>query len=105
MGRPPDAEFLDRPAARVAALLVALAAVAGLAWIHRDDLVAGDAERAMAAEDRAFADCYAKRAQDIDAMAAEGTVNAEQATLFKSRAEAMCRDATGGNPTPSPPGL
>ena len=50
----------------------------------------------------------AAHAADIDRMVKEGTAKPEQAELFRSRAEAMCRAeaarAVGGSPG-QPPGL
>lgn len=98
----PTSGALDGPAARVAALFVALATAGVLVWIHRDDLFPGAAGGTAAAEDPAFAACYAERSDDIDRMRDEGAITAEQSALFKSRAEAMCRDAAeGGSGTPA----
>ena len=38
--------------------------------------------------------CIAERGAGIDAMAAEGTIDAARAKLFKARAEAWCRSRT-----------
>jgi hypothetical protein len=89
----PPRPFLDRPAARGLALLVFLACVAGLAWLERSRWLAS--EITAAAEDPA-ARCFAERAQEIDRMLADGLIEAQQAALFKTRAEAMCRATTGG---------
>ena len=48
------------------------------------------------ADDPAAA-CIAERWAGIDAMAADGTIDAARATLFKARAEALCRSQAGGN--------
>jgi len=73
--------------------------VAALAFMHRDDLF--PAEQAAVNPDDPVALCLAARAADIDKMAAEGTINADQARLFKSRAEALCQ-AQLGNSGPPP---
>lgn len=84
--------FLDRPGARLVALGVALACFAVLAWLHRADLVSAWAAPEAAADP--FAQCFAKRAADIDGMLDEGVIDQARAELFKSRAEAMCRAET-----------
>ena len=94
--KPPAASHaaLDRPAARVAALGVFLVAAGVLGWFHRDDIFPpADAPRA----DDPAAACIAERWAGIDAMAADGTIDAARATLFKSRAEALCWSQAGGN--------
>jgi hypothetical protein len=85
----PRADFLDRPIARLAALGVALLCVAGLAWLHRADL--WPARFAPQAADDPFTRCFAERVAEIDGMVNEGLIDQARATLFKSRAEAMCR--------------
>ncbi len=83
---PPGAP--DAPAARLAALGVFVLAAAALGWFHRDDIFPPDA--ASLADDPA-ARCIAERWAGIDQMAAEGTIDAAHAKLFKTRAEAWCR--------------
>jgi hypothetical protein len=84
--------FLDRPAARLVALGVALVCVAILAWLHRADLLS--ATFAPEAADDPFARCLAERTAEIDGMLDEGMIDQARAELFKSRAEAMCRAET-----------
>ena len=79
---------LDGPAARVAALAVFLLAAAALGWFHRDDIFPPEA--APPADDPAAA-CIAERWAGIDRMAADGTIDAARAKLFKASAEAVCR--------------
>jgi hypothetical protein len=86
---PPPRAFVDRPIARLLALCVALLCVAALAWLHRADLLPAAAAPEIA--DDPFSRCFAERSAQIDNMVAEGVVESEQANLFKSRAEAMCR--------------
>ncbi|WP_119461914.1 hypothetical protein [Rhodospirillaceae bacterium SYSU D60014] len=97
------AAFLDRPAARVLALLCFALCVALLAYIHRDDLF----PRAVpeTAGNDLFARCFAERAAGIDKMRAEGVIDESQEALFKSRAEALCRAQTqeDGLPPGAPP--
>ena len=93
--------FIDRPIARVLALGVVVLVVAALTWIHRDDLWPPESA-AVAPADDPVAQCLAARAADIDGMAADGTINAEQASLFKSRAEALCQAQAGQSGAPPP---
>ena len=101
-GTPPErrASALDRPPARVAAFGVFLLAVGALAWMHRDDILAPEK---TAAEDP-VALCVAGRWAGIDQMVEDGTVDADRAELFKSRAEALCQAqlGQGSGPPPSP---
>lgn len=97
----PEVSFLDRPVARLCAVGVALLMVAALAFMHRDDLFPPEA--AEVAADDPVALCLAERAKDIDAMVADGTINAGQGELFKSRAEALCQSQVGGGSGPPPP--
>ncbi len=97
---PPEVSFLDRPIARVCAFFIALLMFAALGWMHRDDIFPPQA--AAPAADDPVALCLAQRARDIDGMVTEGTISAEQANLFKSRAEALCEVQAGqgsGPPT------
>jgi hypothetical protein len=106
MTDPDRASPLDRPAARFVAVAVALAGLALLGWIHRADLfppdpgaAAGDPAQA------AFRDCFDPQAARIARDAASGQINAEQATLFRNRAEAFCADhAVKGGGGPGLPG-
>jgi len=94
---------LDRPAARVGAFLIFLSVAAALGWIHRDDLL--PSETAIAADDP-VAKCLAERSVDIDKMRQDGIIDADRATLFKSRAEALCQAQLGagaGPPTTGAP--
>ena len=84
--------FLDRPAARVLALLCFALSIALLAYIHWDDLFPTAAPET--AGDDLFARCFAERAAGIDNMREEGVIDEAQETLFKSRAEALCRAQT-----------
>src|SRR4051812_27000060 len=93
---------LDGPPARAIALLVALLALAALGWINRARFLPAPPPKAEAAADDPFARCMAARSADIDRMVQEGTAKPDQAELFRSRAEAMCRAeaarAAGGSP-------
>ena len=93
---------LDRPLARIAALGVFLCAAAALAFMHRDDLFPPEPAAAVAADDP-VAVCLAARAEDIDRMQADGVIDEAQATLFKSRAEALCQAQKGQGGPPKLP--
>lgn len=71
---------------------MALLCVAGLAWLHRADL--WPARFGPQAADDPFTRCFAERAAEIDGMVGDGLIDQERATLFKSRAQAMCRTET-----------
>lgn len=91
--------FLDRPAARLLALLVIVLCGGLLAYVHRDDLFrAGGSPGDQRAED-ADADpaalCIKERFAEIEGMVDEGVVDSDKAALFKERAEAMCRATIG----------
>ena len=92
---------LDRPLARIAALGVFLCAAGVLALVHRDDLF--PPEPAAVAADDPVALCLAARAEDIDKMRADGVIDEAQATLFKSRAEALCQAQKGQGGPPKLP--
>lgn len=95
---------LDRPAARLAAVGVALLCAIALAYIHRDDLFPPDSATAEAADDP-VALCVAERSTEIDQMVSDGIVDETRAALFKSRAEALCQSTVGGgNSGPPLPG-
>lgn len=95
-----EAHFLDRPPARFCAVGLALLMAGVLVFMHRDDLFPPD--QAAVSEDP-VARCLAERAGDIDKMAAEGTITAEQASLFKGRAAALCQSQMGGGNSAPPP--
>ena len=91
--------FLDRPIARGLAAVVCLGCIAALAYLERERLW----DRRAA--DDPFARCFAERAAQIDRMRTEGTIEAGQAELFRTRAEAMCRaEAQGSGVAPTLPG-
>jgi len=90
MTAPPPTHPLDRLGARLAAGLVAVLALALLAYVHREALSVGDA--ADSAAETPLARCLAERRAAVDQMVADGVVEAERAALFRARAEALCRD-------------
>ena len=81
---------LDRPAARLVAIGIGLAALAALTAIHREDLRALMAGPAPAAADP-LSRCIAEHHATIDRGVAEGVFQPAQAALFKQRAEGLCR--------------
>lgn len=89
---------LDGRGARIVAVAIALSGMAFLGWMHRKDLF--PPEPGSLADDprqAAFLACFTPQAERIDRDAAGGQINAEQATLFKSRAEAFCADQAKKN--------
>jgi hypothetical protein len=92
--------LLDRPVARVLAAVVCLGCIAALAYLERERWWQVAPESAA---DDPFARCFAERAGQIDQMLAEGLIQAAQAELFKTRAEAMCRTETQGGGAPALP--
>ncbi len=94
-GTGPTPSALDRPAARIAAVGIALLCAAALAYIHRDDLFPPDGATTVAADDPVVL-CVAERSAEIDRMVSDGIVDEPRAALFKSRAEALCQSTVGG---------
>jgi hypothetical protein len=91
--------FLDRPAARFCALAVAILALAGIALLLRQDLVAG------AAKEDPFAACVNDRMATVDKQRQESVITAAQADLFKSRISALCAAQTRRQEEDILPGL
>ena len=83
---------LDGPAVRVVALGVFLLAAGAIGWFHRDDISPPETVANSPAEL-----CIAERWAGIDAMAADGTIDAARAKLFKARAKALCWSQAGKN--------
>ena len=93
---------LDGRPARAVALLVAAAVAALLAYIKWDDFF--PPERTASPEEAAFLQCMAERAAGIEEMVRQQAITAEQESLFRGRAEALCR-AQAGPSGPPPVGL
>lgn len=100
---PPPRSWLDGPSARVVALLVAAAAGAILGYLHRHDLF--PTARKVSLEELAFKQCVGPRLADIDEMVRQKIITADQETLFRERAEALCRAQTAPAGAPPPTGL
>lgn len=97
----PESSQLDRPPARIAALAVFLCVAFILAWIHREDLFPPAPMASPAADDPVLA-CFAARRADIDQMLADAVIDEGRASLFKSRAEALCQAQFGQGSGPPP---
>lgn len=101
--------FLDRPAARLGAVVVFLLCAAALVYIHRNDLWPAPKVAAGGGGDP-IALCMRDRLAVIDDQLREGVLTPEQAALFRTRVDALCqaqnrRGAPGGLPpgmTPAP---
>jgi hypothetical protein len=103
MNAEPRSSPLDGRGARLVAVLVALAVAALLAYINWDDFF--PPERTASPEEAAFLQCMAERAAGIDELVRQQAITAEQETLFRSRAEALCRAQTAPAGPPPPVGL
>jgi hypothetical protein len=79
---------------KAVAVATMIGSVALVAYHHRDDLLPSEAGPPVDPAEAAFLECMDKRGGDIDAMVADGVIGEDQATLFKTRAEAMCRATT-----------
>jgi hypothetical protein len=84
---------LDGLAARLVAVAIALAGMAFLGWIHRNDLFPPEAGAEPASSSQAaFQACFAPQTKRIAKDANSGQITKAQATLFRNRAEAFCAD-------------
>ena len=100
MAPTPGRSFLDGPSARLLAALVFVGCVAALVYVERGRLWQPAADRSAA--DDPFARCLVERGAEIDRMVADDLIDDAQATLFMTRAEAMCRATTSGSQTEAP---
>ena len=93
---------IDGPLGRGVALLLFLGILGMIGWLHGESLFPPDpvASELAAGGNEALALCIAKRAGDIDQMLADGTIDENQAGLFKQRAEALCQAQEGGGAGP-----
>ena len=83
--------FLDTAPARLLAAAICIAAIAMIVLLQMGYLMRGSAS------DGPFTQCLTDRAAKIDAMVSEGVVSEQQAALFRSRAEALCRTQHPGS--------
>ncbi len=84
---------LDRPAARLVAVAVIVAGLAFLGWVFGGDVFGPDRAAAPANPgEAAYLACVAPRAAQFAAALERGELTAEQAALFRRRAEAFCAD-------------
>ncbi len=84
--------LLDRPAARLAALGVAAAALAVLALYHRADILPPDPAAADSPTQAAFRECFEPRAARLAGSLEIGELTQNQVAQFRGRAEAFCAD-------------
>jgi hypothetical protein len=104
----PHGSVLDSLAARLVAVVVALAAAGALGYLHHHRLFPHAPPTAAQQQDDPFDQCFGPRAAEIETMLTEGTIKPDQATLFRGRAEAMCRAQaakTQGGAPGLPPGM
>ena len=73
---------VDGPVGRMVAGAVLAVCVAGLVYVHRDDIWRPDAAPAVDPNDP-VAVCLAARTADIDQMVADGVVDTQRADTFK----------------------
>ncbi|MEI2385998.1 hypothetical protein [Breoghania sp. JC706] len=85
-----ERSFLDRPAARLLALIVAALAATALAWINRDAFVSAPVGTTATAGNPDLAACLAERGGAVDRMKQDGVIDARQYNQFRARAEAFC---------------
>lgn len=80
------------------AILVIIGSAATLGYHHRDQFASAVEEAAASPEEAAYFACRAERFEGIDGMVSERAISSEQAELFKSRADALCRDLAKSAP-------
>jgi len=97
--------FLDRPAARLCAVVVFLLAAGALAYLHRHDW-RGRAAPATAEAEDPIAACMRDRIAVIDGQLRDGVLKPEQAALFRARVDALCQaQHRPAGPDGLPPGM
>lgn len=80
---------------RLIAILVIIASSGVIAWHHRADLLPAAAPPPNPVE-AAYRACLAERLPGIEKMLTDGVIREDQATLFKSRADALCASQAQG---------
>jgi hypothetical protein len=100
-----DGAFLDRPVARLCALVVFVLCGAALVYIHRNDLWPGPKVEAGGGGDP-IALCMRDRLAVIDGQLRDGVLKPEQADLFRTRVDALCQAQNRrSGPQGLPPGM
>lgn len=85
-----DRHFLDTPAARALALLVALLAAAVLGWLNREAIMGSTPVPVAALANPQLAACLKERVGAVDKMRDESIINERQYSEFRTRAEDYC---------------
>ncbi len=97
--------FLDRPAARLGGVVVFLLCGAALVYLHRNDIWPPPTVEAARGDDP-LARCSHDRLAVIDEQLHQGVLTPEQAELFRTRVDALCRAQNRkSGPEGLPPGL
>lgn len=100
-----DGAFLDRPVARLCAILVFVLCGAALVYIHRNDLWPAPKVEAGGGNDP-IALCMRDRLAVIDGQLRDGVLKPEQAALFRTRVDALCQAQNRrSGPEGLPPGM
>jgi len=100
-----DGAFLDRPAARLWAIVVFVLCAAALLYIHRNDLSPAPKVEAGGGDDP-IALCMRDRLAVIDGQLRDGVLKPEQADLFRTRVDALCQAQNRrSGPEGLPPGM
>jgi len=100
-----DGAFLDRPVARLCAIVVFVLCGAALVYIHRNDLWPGPKVEVGGGDD-AITLCMRDRLAVIDGQLRDGVLKPEQADLFRTRVDALCQAQNRrGGPEGLPPGM
>lgn len=92
----PTTSSLDKPIARLVALLVFAVCAGFLLYIHRNDLaIFSDSNGPASAEASPYEQCRQERLTEVSDLAAENLITEEQRRLFVRRAEDFCRSQFG----------
>jgi hypothetical protein len=96
--------FLDRPLARLCAVVVLALCAAALVYIHRNDL--WPAPKVAAGGGDPVAHCMRDRLAVIDGQLQDGVLTPDQAALVRTRVDALCQAQNRrGAPDGLPPGM
>lgn len=100
-----DGAFLDRPVARLCAIVVFVLCAVALVYLHRNDLWPAAKVEAGGGDDP-VALCMRDRLALIDGQLRDGVLKPEQADLFRTRVDALCQAQNRrGGPEGLPPGM